>query len=53
MVACLGHILKGTQGIEIKHGTYIDVKEIKSRAVNKNHKTYRIFYLSYLSLLCS
>jgi len=31
MVACPGHILENTKGIEIKLGTYIDVNEIKCR----------------------
>jgi len=29
MVACSGHILESTKGIEIKLGTYIDVNEGK------------------------
>ena len=31
MVACPGHILECTKGIEIKLGTYIDVNERKYR----------------------
>jgi len=31
MVACPGHILKSTKGIEIKLGTYIAVNERKCR----------------------
>jgi len=31
MVACPGHILESTKGIEIKHGKYIDVKVQKTR----------------------
>jgi len=30
MVACSGHILENTRGIEIRLGTYIDVNEGKS-----------------------
>ena len=35
MVACPGHILESTKGIEIKLGTYIDVK--KGNTEDKNH----------------
>jgi len=31
MVACPGHILESTKGIDIKLGTYIDVNERKYR----------------------
>jgi len=31
MVACPGHILESTKGIELKLGTYIDVNETKCR----------------------
>ena len=31
MVACLGHVLESTKGIEIKLGTYIDVNKRKWR----------------------
>ena len=49
MVACPGHILESTKGIEIKLGTYIDVNERKCR--RQEPYSYLTFYLSYLSLI--
>ena len=37
MDSCLCHILESPKGIEIKHGTYIDVN--RGAAEDKNHNT--------------
>jgi len=44
MIACSGHILENTRGIEFKLGTYIDVKEGKSGG--QEPYSYLTFYLS-------
>ena len=49
MDSCLGHILESTKGIEIKHGTCIDVN--KRKCTRQEPYTYLTLYLSYLPLL--